>query len=253
MNKLKEVENLVSYKYMRQNGHSQDINGRDEEYAPQFSLKFMEYLESFKDAPVVPNLNRTARLRLQHNNVEHTLTGVTTSLHTTESDDLRSSTTQHHIRNVSSSSQPGVTTTHHLHTQIVAPPEYPWHGPVISPQRRRKRSRNVHGLGEDEDDEQRLVSRQVSQMNQTFDRVTNLMSTVRDNRDTSRMLSSNRPIKLIMSDLTTCYNRIRELTEKDELDEFDQCELSSHRVYKNILAVEIQSHADKLTQQQRDA
>ena len=79
------------------------------------------------------------------------------------------------------------------------------------------------------------------------------MSTVRDNRDTSRMLSSNRPINLIMSDLTTCYNRIRALAEKDELDEFDQCELNSHQVYKNILAVKIQAHANKLTQQQRDA
>ena len=89
-------------------------------------------------------------------------------MHTTESDDLRSSTTQHHIRNVSSSSQPGVTTTHHLPTQIVAPPEYKRHGSVSSPQRRCKGSRNLHGPAEDEDDEQRLVSRQVSQMNQEF-------------------------------------------------------------------------------------
>ena len=111
----------------------------------------------------------------------------------------------------------------------------------------------MHGPGEDEDDGQRLVSRQVSQMNQTFDRVTNLMSTVRDNRDTSRMLSSNRPIHLIMSNLTTCHDQICALTEKDELDEFDQCELKSQQVYANILAVEIQSHADQLTQQQHDA
>jgi hypothetical protein len=110
----------------------------------------------------------------------------------------------------------------------------------------------VHGPGEDEDDEQRLLSRQVSQMNQTFDRVTNLMSTVRDNRDTSQMLSSNRPIHLIMSNLTTYHAQICALTEKDELDEFDQCELKSQRVYANILAVEIQSHANQLTQKQHD-
>ena len=241
MNKLKEVENLVEYKYMTQNSHSQDITGRDEEDVPRFALKCMEFLESVKDAPVVPNVNRTARLCLQHTNVEHTLTGVTRSLYSTDSDDLRSSSSQHRIRNVSSSSQPGVTTTHRLPTQIVAPPEYSGHGSVISPQRRRKRSRNVHGPGEDEDDEQRLISRQFTQMNQTFDRVTNLMSTVRDNRNTSQMSSSDRPINLIMRDLTTCYNKIRELTEKDELDEFDQCELNSNLVYKNVLAGEIQA------------
>ena len=54
----------------------------------------------------------------------------------------------------------------------------------------------MHGPGEDVDDEQRLISRQFTQMNQTFDRVTNLMSTVRDNRNTSQMSSSNRPINL---------------------------------------------------------
>ena len=84
----------------------------------------MEYLESLKDAPLPQYLNCTARQCLHHNNVEHTVTGVTRSLQTNESNHLRSSTTQYRIRNVASSSQPGATTTHHLPTQIVAPPEY---------------------------------------------------------------------------------------------------------------------------------
>ena len=79
------------------------------------------------------------------------------------------------------------------------------------------------------------------------------MSTVRDNRDTSRMLSSNRPIHLIMSNLTTFHERIRSLSEKEEFDEFDEFELKSQQVYANILAVEIKYHADQLTQQQHDA
>ena len=48
--KLKEVENLVQYKYMRQNGHSQDITSRDEEDVTRLASKCMEYLESLKDA-----------------------------------------------------------------------------------------------------------------------------------------------------------------------------------------------------------
>ena len=56
-----------------------------------------------------------------------------------------------------------------------------------------------------------------------------------------------------MSNLTNCHDQISALTEKDELDEFDQCELKSQQVYANILAIEIKSHADQLTQQQHDA
>ena len=51
-----------------------------------------------------------------------------------------------------------------------------------------------------------------------------------------------------MSNLTTCHAQICALTEKDKLDEFDQCELKSQRVYANILDVEIKYHADQLTQ-----
>ena len=56
-----------------------------------------------------------------------------------------------------------------------------------------------------------------------------------------------------MSNLTTCHDQICVLTEKEKLDEFNQCELKSQQVYANILAFEIQSHADQLTQQQHDA
>ena len=65
---------------MRQNGHLQDITGRDEEDVPRFASKCMEYLESLKDTPLPQYLNRTERQRLNHNNVEHTVTRVTRSL-----------------------------------------------------------------------------------------------------------------------------------------------------------------------------
>ena len=74
---------------MRQNGHSQDITGRDEEDVPRFASKCMEYLESIKDAPLPQYLNRTARKCLHHNNIEPTVTGVTRSLQTNESNHLR--------------------------------------------------------------------------------------------------------------------------------------------------------------------
>ena len=130
---------------------------------------------------------------------------------------MRSTTTYHGIRHTSLSSQPGSTTTHHLPKQIIAPPEYTCNANKRSPYRRNKRScRNLSSVDDNDDDEGHLLTSRMSNMNDTFKHVTDLMGTIRVSTHENGTIAVSRPNHLIMANMRECQRDIQELSEKEK-------------------------------------
>ena len=106
------------------------------EDVPKYAKVCMEYLHSLYD---IPSVSRRGVIQiLAYVSTENTVNSVQRGLGRSDSDFLRNTTTQHGIRGLASSSQPGTTTTHNFPRQVIAAPDFVYDGNVSSPTRRNK-------------------------------------------------------------------------------------------------------------------